>query len=161
MLSQAKIKKLLHYNPDTGVFTWKKTINNRAIAGNVAGGKCNEYICIRINYKAYYAHRLAWLYMTGEWPEEIDHKNHIKIENWFDNLRDATHHENGKNQPQLNTNTSGITGVSWYEKTNKWLAYIHTKEKQEHLGYFPDKFEAICARKSAEIKHDFHPNHGL
>lgn len=161
MLSQKELKKLLHYDPDTGVFTRLVTTSNRSKAGAIAGSPSNGYSSIRINYKLYYAHRLAWLYMTGAFPEDhIDHINHIRTDNRWANLRDVTQAENGKNQPKINTNTSGVTGVCWHKAANKWTAYVHTKEKRKSLGYFSDKFDAICARKSAEVQHGFHENHG-
>ena len=79
-LTQDRLKELLHYDPDTGVFTWiqKPAPRGRAIIGSVAGGlKQHGYITIGINQREYYAHRLAWLYVYGEWPEDqIDHINH-------------------------------------------------------------------------------------
>lgn len=123
---------------------------------NVSG-----YIAISIDSKKYLAHRLAWLYMTGEWPEnQTDHIDHVRDNNKWDNLRKATNQENLKNQSIRKNNESGITGVCWHKTANKWMAYINLSEGSKYLGIFTDWFEAACARKSADNKYGFHENHG-
>ncbi len=161
MITQAELKELLHYNPETGVFKWKKKTANCIEIGDMAGClNSRGYLIICINSKNYYAHRLAWLYMTGEWPVQIDHINHIKDDNSWINLRETTSQENSKNRSLRKTNKSGVIGVGWCKQSNKWKTGIKISQKAIHLGYFTDKFEAICARKSAERKYEFHPNHG-
>jgi len=160
MVTQKKLKELLHYNPDSGVFT-RLVSSGAAKAGSVLKKNCNGYIQVRINNKKYIAHHLAWLYVTGELPEnQIDHKNHIRDDNRWTNLREATHLENSKNQSKRVDNISGVTGVHWNKAEKRWRGQIGTVNTVEHLGSFKDKFEAICARKSAENKHDYHENHG-
>lgn len=162
MISQQELKERLHYNPKDGAFTWKISSCNRAKVGDVAGHVTpTRYITIRINKKSYLAHRLAWFYMKGEWPKnQIDHDNHIRNDNRWLNLFEATQQENSKNQSKSKNNTSGITGVYWEKRRKKWQANIMISGKLKHLIYSDDKFEVICARKSAERKHDFHINHG-
>jgi len=161
-ITPEQLKKLLQYDPETGLFTWLAS-NNGVQIGDVAGYKTTDgYITIRVNYKLYLAHRLVWLYMTGEWPEnQIDHENHAKDDNRFNNLCEATHQQNQMNRSMLRTNTSGITGVVWHKASNKWMAYINASSKRLHLGLFTKKWDAVCARKSAEIKYMYHINHGV
>lgn len=162
MLTQKRLKQLLSYYPDTGDFTWLKYRNYQATIGQVAGYKNKEgYIVICIDNKIHLAHRLAWLYIHGEWPQnQIDHINGVRHNNKINNLRLATNQENQKNRKLQKNNKSGITGVIWYKQTNRWMARLQHNSKNVHLGFYKDKFEAICARKSAEIKYEFHENHG-
>jgi len=104
-------------------------------------------------------HRLAWLYMTGEWPEnQIDHINHIGTDNRWVNLRDTD--ENPMNRGMQGNNTSGFTGVSWHKYGKKWQAEMQVGGEHIHIGYFTNKQQAIDARKSANIEYGFHENHG-
>ena len=161
MLTQKRLKEVLHYDPETGIFI-RKEITRGAKAGTTVGSKSAQgYISMVINYKRYYAHRLAWFYITGKWPDsQIDHLDHNKSNNIFINLREVTPQENAKNQPLLKNNTSGVTGVSWSRFYKKWVAQITFNKEHTIIGYFTDKFEAICARKSIENKLGFHKNHG-
>ena len=92
------LKGCLHYDPLTGVFTWKYTINRNAKKGQIAGRKNSGYIEISIDGVKYLAHRLAWYYMTGEWPDVIDHDNRIKDDNRWVNLKNGSHASNSRNQ---------------------------------------------------------------
>lgn len=173
-LTQSIIKELLNYDSSTGVFTWKrrsvkyfKSSNliaawNSRFSGMVAGSINPEgYRVIRVFNKANQAHRLAWLYVFGEWPEGcIDHANQAKDDNRISNLRCVTHTENQRNKPLYKRNKSGVCGVNINKKTGKWRAVIFSGENTLWLGSHEDWFEAVCARKSAEIKHGFHENHG-
>ena len=163
-LTQKELKEVLHYDADTGKFTWLKARNNRIKAGDIAGyvdKATGYYRVIKINGKRYLAHRLAFLYMTGKFPpDEIDHLNHLRYDNRFVNLRHATRVENSRNQSMQSNNKSGFTGVCWHEGGSKWLAYISINGNQKHLGYFTDMDDAIIARKKANIEHEFHENHG-
>ena len=162
MLTQKELKEFLHYNPDTGVFTWLRG-RQKAKAGSLAKSKDGRgYITMMINYKAYLGHRLAWFYFYGEWPEEhIDHINHVRDDNRISNLRRVTHQENLKNRTINKNNTSGVSGIRWENDRKKWKAQIGVDGRLTMLGRFIDKFEAICARKSAEIKYNYHYNNGL
>ena len=164
ILAQKELKELLHYNPETGVFTWLKVHakTRTAKVGGIAGCLHSAgYIMIGIKGTNYYAHRLAWLITYGDWPkEQIDHQDHNRSNNMISNLREATRQENARNQSLSRANKSGVCGVIWYKPTNKWMANIKENGKLVNLGYFYDFFEACCARKSAENKYCYHENHG-
>lgn len=162
MITQEYLKRILDYDPETGVFTWIICAGRRAKPGDVAGGNSCGYIKISINSKIYYAHILAWFYVHGVWPDgEIDHINQIKSDNWIKNLRDITHQDNNKNGPLRCTNTSGVTGVSWHRKAEKWMAQITVDGDNLYLGLHEFINDAIIARKMSEYEHNFHENHGL
>lgn len=108
-----------------------------------------------------YAHRVIWAMHTGAWPiDQIDHINHNRDDNRIINLREVSVVENSQNSKLYNTNSSGVTGVSFCKRLNKWRAYIMIDYKQISLGYFIDKSQAIIARKQAELSNGFHRNHG-
>ena len=163
MLTQERLKRLFHYCPSSGVFTRLVSTSNRVKVGSVSGyKKMNGYSYIYVDRKEYSVHWLSWLYVYGEWPKnQIDHINHIKTDNRIENLRDVTCGENQKNAPLQKTNTSGITGVVMCNSYGAWKAQIKVNRKTIYLGRHLDKFEAICARKSAEHKYGFHENHGV
>lgn len=163
MITLEYLKSILDYNPDTGIFIWKVNGNNQFVKiGGVAGHmRKNGYIVIRINKKNYRGHRLAWMYIYGEFPsEQIDHINHNRADNRISNLRLASNQENQRNASKRKDNTSGICGISWAKRQNKWRADIKVNQKQINLGYFADINQAIEARKNANIKYLFHENHG-
>lgn len=173
-LTQDQLKTLLHYDPDTGVFTWLPrdvslfktrqiwTMWRGRYLGKVAGCvNAKGYIEVRVPGKLYKAHRLAFLYMTGAFPEgEVDHINHIRDDNKWDNLRVVTGKENQQNRKLTPRHTSGIMGVSWDNVQNKWRAKIHVEGRIKYLGRFATLKEAAAARKQAEKKYGYHPNHG-
>jgi hypothetical protein len=161
-MTQDELKQLLSYNPNTGVFVWVRSLNNRAPVGAVAG--CVNplgYRQIRINGVIYLTHRLAWFYTHGEWPDSIDHINHKPGDNRLVNLRSVTHQENHRNQSRHKSNTSGYTGVYWSKQKGKWQARIKVDYKYIHIGFYDDINDAAAARREAEIKHNFHTNHGV
>ena len=114
MITQNELKKLLHYNPETGVFTWKSNRSQLAKKGDIAGSvyrKCNgkEYIVIHVKGRVYKAHRLAWMHVHGRFPIlNIDHINGIGTDNRMQNLRDVSHAENMKNKVISRNNSSGV-----------------------------------------------------
>ena len=156
MLTQKIVHELLEYYPETGKLFWRKRNNNEAFTCLSSSG----YPRGMILDKGYYAHRIIWFWVYGEWPkEEIDHINHIRTDNRLCNLREVSRKENHKNLSKRKNNTSGKTGV-WFDKTNKkWCAMIHN-EKWIFLGRYILYEDAVKARKNAEIKHNFHENHG-
>jgi len=163
MLTQEKLEEILSYNPETGLFTrlvGGRGPNNRV--GDISGAIGNHgYIAVTINRKRYLAHRLAWFITYGSWPKnEIDHLNHVRVDNRLANLRETTRQENMRNASLSKASTSGVTGVYWNKRDEIWNPAIMVNGKTIHLGAFTDKFEAICARKSAENKYGFHANHG-
>jgi hypothetical protein len=161
MITQSELKELLHYDPDTGFFTWIVLKSGTKISKIAGGIRPDGYRQICINGKTYLAHRLVWLYVHGEFPKnQIDHINHVKSDNRLVNLRDATSHENCRNQTLHKRNKSGVCGVYIYKPTGKWLASIRVNNKTINLGYFNNKRDAVATRKEAEIKYGFHENHG-
>ena len=150
MITQSELKEILHYDPDTGIFTGieiKRGCRKNGLAGYL---KQEGYIQIKIFGKIYPAHRLAWLYTHGSFPiNDIDHINGIRNDNRIINLREATHSQNQANKKYRNN--SGYKGVS--KNKNKWQANIKVGKKTLYLGYFDTKEEAHEAYKQASIKH--------
>lgn len=144
-LTQQRLKELLSYDPETGLFINLTQRRPQAKIGSVAGCKNNNgYIRIMIDGKLYQSHRIAWLYVYGELPEnDLDHINEIKDDNRICNLRLDTNQENPHNisRPQVN-NTSGFRGVSWHKWNKKWVARIKLNGKTQHLGFFDTAKEA-------------------
>ena len=154
------IKKYLRYDAETGKIFWK--INKGvAKANNEAGWEDHRYCRVAINRKKYQAHRIAWLLTYGSWPvDQIDHINGNKKDNRLENLRDVSNGENLRNQKIPKNNTSGTLGVSFDKRRQNYQAKIMVNKKSKHLGYFKNKEEAIAARAAANIKYNFHENHG-
>ena len=144
-LTQKELKSLFDYDPLTGVFTRKIRVSIASKVGEVVGckHKTTGYLVIVIRRKQYRAHRLAWLYMTGEQPPEyIDHIDRDPINNRWENLRACSAAENTQNQGVLSRNTSGYKGVYWESKLQKWAARIMANGKRRYLGSCDDKHDA-------------------
>ncbi len=139
-LTAARLRELFHYDPMTGAFT--------RLGGAFGGsGGCLQrgYVVFWVVGRSFRAHRLAWLYMTGAWPEGvIDHKNGNRADNRFENLRDASHSINRENQHAVRSNnlSAGITGVSWCEYHKKYKAHIRVGGRLQHLKYCASAEEA-------------------
>jgi hypothetical protein len=135
-LTAERVRELLDYNPETGVFTWRVSPSWNARAGDVTG--CPEvggYLRIVVDRYLYKAHRLAWLYMAGEWPKAgIDHVDGNPANNRWHNLRQANQSQNMANSRRLGP--SGFKGITWNGQKRKWVAQIKVNGKQKHLGYF-------------------------
>ena len=149
------IRSILNYNSETGELTWKISKGPRAKLGQIAGcGDKYGYIVIRINDKLYKAHRLAWLWVTGEWPQKgLDHKNGITSDNSWENLREASQLENSRNTIISKDNTSGYKGICWNKASKKWQAQITINKKAKYLGCFNTKEEASLVYKKAALKY--------
>lgn len=149
-LTQERLRELLSYDPETGQFTWVAR-RQRVRVGQVAGTKNKYgYLQIGIDGRKYALHRLAWLWVTGEWPpKEIDHINRDSTDNRFANLRLATSSQNNCNQSMRGDNTSGVKGVSWNKKSGKWHSRIVVNGKYRHLGLFSDLKDAASAYEVA------------
>jgi len=163
-LTQEYLKSILKYDLLTGDFVWRES-KGAAKKGNVAGNVCmlgsKKYIRIKLNYKLYLAHRLAFLYILSAFPEDqTDHINGNGLDNRWINLRPVSISENHRNMRLSSRNKSGSIGVHWDKNANKWLSNIRVNNKTIHLGYFLDINDAIVARKEAEVKYNFHQNHG-
>jgi hypothetical protein len=155
-LTPERLREVLSYDPETGVFTWKVRSSNRISIGDAASCKNDAgYILIRIDGQLHRAHRLAWLYVHGVWPEsEIDHRNGVRSDNWISNLREATRKQNAQNLGL----TSKHPGVYWATDKELWRVRIMTNGRRVHVGYFEDLGAAIEARgKAKERHHEFNP----
>ena len=162
ILTQERLKELLDYNPDTGLFTWLVSTNNRVKVGDIAVANSHGYVLIRIDKRLHKAHRLAFLYMEGAMPEDqVDHIDHSRDNNSWSNLRHTTQAGNNRNATKRKTNTSGFTGVSWNKDSSKWISQVRVDGRQKNLGRYIEIWDAICARKSANLKYGYHENHGI
>ncbi|PWT82877.1 MAG: Fis family transcriptional regulator [Acidobacteria bacterium] len=155
MINNNELSQWLSYNPNSGEFFWLKTSSSRACAGSRAGTTTKKgYISIKIRGTFFLAHRLAWFFVHGEFPEnQIDHKNTIKTDNRISNLRLSTNKQNHCNRGAQKNSTSGIKGVYWFKPQKSWKAQIVVSGKSIHLGYFKTKEQAAEARKAAEAIH--------
>lgn len=158
-LTQQFLKSILLYDPIAGTWTWLYRHSSRPqwnarFAGNPAGGLDPDtgYLRIRIGNKLFYAHRLAFLYVTGNWPiNEGDHENLDRADCRWNNLRDATHAENNTNKPNRSDNTSGYKGVSFDKKSGKWVSDFRINGKRFRRWGFP----------SAELAHESYKRDAL
>lgn len=173
------LRRLIDYDPATGEMRWKERpvwmfapgnrgrqarakwwmdqlVGKPALATLSGGYRNGEIFSINVR-----AHRAAWAIYYGEWPVgEIDHINGIRDDNRISNLRDVPQAENLLNKRLPKHNKSGVIGVSWYPRTQRWAVDIGVSGKRIRIGYFKSLKEAADARKRAEIKHGYHPNHG-
>ena len=141
-LTPELLAEYLDYNPDTGIFTWRKTRTFTARAGSIAGHRdLLGYRVIRLRNQRFKEHRLAWFYIYKTWPAyQIDHINRIKDDNRISNLREALPSQNQINSGMRSNNSSGLRGVRKFK--NKWRATIGHNGKIKHLGTFSSKTDA-------------------
>ncbi len=152
-LTAERLRELLHYDPGTGIFTWLVR-RGKAHVGSIAGTKHpHGYLALTADRHPYLLHRLAWFWVYGVWPIEVDHRDRVKTNNRIENLRVATRQQNLRNNDVQANNTSGVTGVSWHKKRKKWRATITVDSKLLDLGMFDALMLAQEARAQAEIKH--------
>lgn len=151
-LTQEQLKRALHYNPDTGEFTWVMPFSRKIAPGSRAGCKNSEgYIIIGVNGKRYHAHRLAWLYMEGYFPEhQIDHKKGIRDDNRWSQISHATHACNMQNTKISKNNTSGFPGVYRNDTKGRWRASISIGGKTLFCGLYENALDAALARFAVE-----------
>lgn len=164
MITQARLKELLHYDQETGIFTRLVTVSGGYKAGERAGTISGaqkmkfKYRQIWIDQKGYKEHRLAWLWMTGKFPEHmIDHINSDGLDNRWVNLREATHSQNQMNRKCFRS--LGIKGV-YCRKGNtakKWFVVITKQDKRHMLGHFYtfDEAKAVYLAAVAELHGEF------
>lgn len=174
-LTAEYVRQILDYNPETGEFAWKERTAdmfvsgarsaewqcrqwNSRLAGKPAGCFRNlGYILISIDNQRYYAHRLAWLYVTGEWPgKHIDHIDGNPSNNRFANIRVATRSENNRNVIKRCTNTSGHKGVYWHNAAGKWCVQINIEGIRLHLGLFDEDKLDDAASAYAKASEKYH-----
>lgn len=149
LLTADRLRELFRYDYRTGVFTRRVRAGNR-LAGEVAGNSTNGYIEIGIDGVSYKAHRLAWLYVYGHWPnDQLDHRDLVRSNNRLSNLRQANNTQNNCNQPIRTNNTSGYKGVSFCKQTGRWAARIRAHGKKIHIGRFETPYDAHLAYTDA------------
>lgn len=155
MITQRDLKNILDYDPLTGIFTRKIPKLSRRTSGIAGTLKPNGYIQISISRKCYLAHRLAWLWMTGSWPVEVDHKNTVRSDNRWDNLRDATRSLNMQNQRTASRRSlTGLLGVNKLPN-NRFAANIEINGARHYLGSYGTPELAHAAY--IEAKRSLHP----
>lgn len=157
-ITAERLRELLEYNPETGIFRWLVSRGNQIKSGSVAGSiNAAGYVDIRVDGHRYYGHRLAWFYVNGTWPnKDIDHRHHVTSDNRIDKLRDVPRLINQQNQNTPHRNgTSGFLGVSWAKRDKRWTAQIGMMGKIVHLGSFDTPEAAYAAY--LEAKRRLHP----
>lgn len=174
-VSSSDALRLLSYKADEGALYWKARNEhqmqrpemlaqwNRKFAGRRAGTISSYgYEVIRVRRMQFFTHRLVWELHHGEIPAgmQVDHINGDRLNNRITNLRAVTVTENNRNMRLSHRNTSGLHGVSYLPQYNRFQARIVVNKRLIHLGYHKALIDAAAARKSAEIRHGFHVNHG-
>ena len=142
--SQAYLRKILDYDPVTGKLYWKQRLSNRIKIGDEAGTlNLAGYIQLRINGIIYLAHRIIYVWMKGPIPPglEVDHRNLVRNENWWDNLRLATKAQQRMNQEMPKNNQTGFKGVSFHVPSGKYRARLG----RQYIGLYTTKEEAAAA----------------
>jgi hypothetical protein len=155
-LTQDLVRSLVHYDPETGVFTWLQP-TTRVDVGDVVGSvDAYGYLCTKLRGNSIKLHRLAWLYMTGGLPKNVDHINRNKADNRWKNLREVTDERvQQQNREVQRNNTTGVKGVGTRRGSAKFIARVRVGKRQVFYKEFDLLEDAIAARQAAEIK--FHP----
>lgn len=153
------VRRLLDYDPKTGIFRWREWRGGTAHAGTIAGSlDSHGHRQIKLYGALYAAQNLAWLYVTGEWPSGIiDHRDGDRDGNRFDNLRPATKAQNNKNRRRHTNNRSGFKGAYFHIRVGRWAAQIKSERVAHHLGYFdtPEEAHAAYCRASEKLHGEF------
>lgn len=165
VMTQELLRRFTHYDPHTGVFkrTHAMTNNHKIVEKEFIPQSITKqgYRQINMFKRPYLVHRLVFLYMNGEMPKnEVDHINGDRLDNRWCNLRVVTTSGNRANMGVSLNNKSGVRGVYWYPRYQKWEVTISRNKKHYYLGRYEDIDEAIRVRKEAEEYYGFHPNHG-
>lgn len=151
MLTQERLKELLRYRKNIGVWKWKKSRSGCSNGLNAGGIHSDGYRYIRIDGKLFQSSRLAFLYVEGYLPEnQVDHKNRIRDDDRWDNLRHVSAQCNIRNSGMLRNNKSGVKGIYWNKNRNQWQTHISVGKKGKFLGLFNDFIEAAAHRYAAE-----------
>ena len=164
-LTQELLQRYFTYSLDTGDFhrilirdRWG---NETPIVKKVGTLRSNDgYLEINIFNSVYKSHRLAFLYVMGYFPTNVDHINGHRSDNRWCNLREVDRDANMKNRGLNHNNTSGTSGITWFAQTSQWRARINFDNRRISLGLFDTLDEAIAARKGAEVLLGYHFNHG-
>ena len=164
-LRYEEVAKLFTYDRETGVLYWRirdrNTIRRKYVAGSIKGTN-DGYRRVGIKGKIYQEHRIIMMLCFGHIPEnaEIDHINHVRDDNRLVNLRFVTMSENMRNKSVSSKSTTGVTGVYFYKRLQKYIARIRVNREFIHLGVFETLEEAAAARAEANVKYKFNNNHG-
>lgn len=163
MIPPKTLRELLHYNPEDGLLTWKARgvpgFDNHYANKPAGGVRPDGYFGVCIHGRRFLSHRVIWAMHYSEWPaEEIDHINGCRGDNRIENLRVVSLSENMHNKRRYKNKGTPWVGVS--QRGDKWRARIRHDGKLYNLGTFDVPAAAIAARKIAEIRFGFHPNHG-
>ena len=161
----ATLRSMFTYCTETGVLTWLPRLDdprwNRVFAGKPAGGVDGKgYVRIRSEGNNWNAHRVIWKLVHDEEPEYVDHINGNRADNRLCNLRSVSKTENARNTRLKRHNTSGVSGVHWRTKDQRWAATIHHNGALVRLGQYRLFEDAVAARRAAEAKYGYHANHG-
>lgn len=150
-ITSDELRRLVNYDPETGKFVWLVNYGDRRKIGDAVGWKQKHYMCVEIKRNRYLLHRLAWLYVYGEFPDVfVDHINCDALDNRIANLRLATKQQNMCNRGATKSNKSGFKGV--WKCNNKYRARIMWNGEQVNLGYFKTPEEANEAYAAAAIR---------
>lgn len=154
------ISKAVSYDPETGLFTRigpspgaVRRVQKRKLGQPIGSPMLRGYVGIPLSGRTYYAHRLAFLLMTGSIPEFIDHRDGDGMNNRWENLRGCTKSQNMANRGPSIKSTSGIKGVYLTKSTGRWRAQIIANNRTIHLGYYADRDAAAAAYNSASREH--------
>lgn len=157
--TQSLLHQIFNYDPHTGNLTWKRDFSRRYKDDDPTSVASNGYLVVTLD-RTHLAHRIIWLMQTGNSPEILDHINHIRSDNRWENLRPSDQVLNNQNKSVNKNNTSGYLGVSYMPLHRQFRAYITIDRKHIHLGLFPTAEDAYQARLAADKQYGFHPNHG-
>lgn len=156
-LTAERLRQVVRYEPETGYFYWRvKPPHSRVVVGGRAGfrDRTRGYWLMSVGHVSYLGHRLAWLYVHGQWPsKQIDHKNRDRADNRLCNLREADFSQQQANRLPLGK--FGVKGVCYRPKNTRrpWVAFIQIKERYTYLGCFAKQEDAAAAYKAAAEKH--------
>lgn len=153
-LTQEQVRAQLYYNPQTGMFLWRHGAKGRKAWSRAGSTRADGYLVLHIGGRFCYGHRLAWLYMHGEWPKWlIDHIDGDPSNNSFDNLRVATKRSNAENvKGATSASSTGLLGVYRRKDTGKFAAQIKVNGKRKSLGCFTTAEMAFDAYLAAKRK---------
>lgn len=160
MLTQARLKELLKYDPETGEFTRiKRTGRSKPVGTVIKTPHSAGYLTAAIDGTEYLQHRLVWMYSFGHFPHaDIDHVNGVRSDNRLANLREAARYQNHQNKGMQSNNTSGLIGVSWRSNRSRWIAQIRVLGVNRYLGSYKTADEAREAYlRAKETMHQFQP----
>jgi len=158
-LTQARLMEVVAYSQETGAFVRLCPSSNAPTGPVLPLPSKNGYLRMRVDGKLYYLHRLAWLYVHGEWPSNLaDHKDGDKTNNRIDNIRNATHAQNLQNIAAKGRGASGLRGAYLDKASGRWQARIMRNYKTISLGYFDTPELAHAAYlEGKRVHHQFQP----